>query len=92
MGVSWSEQVSTGLDLVGVVGYPYAITYLTGTVLLALVNQANDWSAREDELGFWVVRLGAVMVIAGLAQGDCGRPGGSCRAGPDSPGATVDDG
>lgn len=57
------------LGLVGAVGYAYAFTYFTGTVLLALVTEARDWSALEDQLGVWVVVHGAVMVLAGLAFG-----------------------
>jgi hypothetical protein len=57
------------LGLAGAIGYAYAFTYFTGTVLLALVQETRDWSALRDALGPWVDVHGALMVAAGLAFG-----------------------
>jgi hypothetical protein len=57
------------LGLIGAIGYAYSFVFFTGTVVFAMVNGTDDWSALSDRLGAWVVIHGAVMVIAGSAFG-----------------------
>jgi hypothetical protein len=57
------------IGLIGAIGYAYSFVFFTGTVVFAMVNGTNDWSALSDRLGAWVVIHGAVMVIAGSAFG-----------------------
>jgi hypothetical protein len=57
------------LGLVSALAYAYAFVFFTGTVVYALVNGTNDYSALSDDLGALMTAHGAVMVFAGIGFG-----------------------
>jgi hypothetical protein len=57
------------LGLISACAYAYAFLFFTGTVVYALVNGANDYSALSDDLGALMTAHGAIMVFAGIGFG-----------------------
>jgi hypothetical protein len=57
------------LGLVSTLAYAYAFVFFTGTVVYALVNGTNDYSALSDDLGALMTAHGAIMVFAGIGFG-----------------------
>jgi hypothetical protein len=57
------------LGLISALAYAYAFVFFTGTVVYALVNGTNDYSALSDDLGTLMTAHGAIMVFAGIGFG-----------------------
>jgi hypothetical protein len=57
------------LGLVSALAYAYAFVFFTGTVVYALINGTNDYSALSDDLGALMTAHGAIMVFAGIGFG-----------------------
>ena len=65
VGLSRVQRPRIGrLGLLGAVGYAYVYTFFAGTVVYALVEHTDDWSALNDRLGPWMTIHGVLMVIA----------------------------
>jgi hypothetical protein len=54
------------LGLISAFAYAYAFAFFTGTVVYALVNGTNDYSALSDDLGALMTAQGAIMAFAGM--------------------------
>ena len=57
------------LGLAGALGYAYAYTAFTATVVYSLVEQTPDWVALTSRMGTWFTVHGVIMVAAGIAFG-----------------------
>jgi hypothetical protein len=57
------------LGLAGAVAYAYTFVFFTSTVVYALVNGTNDWSALERQFGAWITVHAVLMVLAGVMFG-----------------------
>lgn len=57
------------LGLISALMYAYTFVFFTGTVVVALVNQTQDWDQLTDAFGAWIDVHSALMVVAGVAFG-----------------------
>jgi hypothetical protein len=57
------------LGRLSAVAYAYSFVFFTGTVVYALLDGTNDYTALSSELGAWMTIHGAIMVLAGLGFG-----------------------
>jgi hypothetical protein len=70
IGIYAAQRPSIGrLGLVGAVGYAYTFVFFTSTVVFALVQHTNDWSALKNQMGGWIAVHSVLMVVTGLVFG-----------------------
>jgi hypothetical protein len=57
------------LGLAGALAYAYAFVFFTSTVVYAIVDRTNDWTALSSRFGAWMTIHSVVMVVAGVIFG-----------------------